>query len=128
MHHEQDEGGVKDIHLKIMKFFKENPKVNDKDVHAFADVIGMNPHEFEGHIYMIMSSFFAAGRAFEVGLTEDKVDPEQLRMGIEVEMEHTTDPEISKRISLDHLAELPDYYTRLAKMEKEGEAAKEESE
>jgi hypothetical protein len=40
-------------------------------------------------------------------------------MGIKVEMEHTTDPLIAKRISLDHLSEIPDYYTRLAKMEKE---------
>jgi len=41
--------------------------------------------------------------------------------GIEVEMEHTNDPTISKYIAKDHLAELKDYYTRLDKMEAEGE-------
>jgi hypothetical protein len=34
-------------------------------------------------------------------------------MGVEVEKEHTPDEDVTKRISLDHLAELPDYYTRL---------------
>ena len=38
-------------------------------------------------------------------------------MGIKVEMEHTKNKAVAKRITLDHLAELPDYYTRLNKME-----------
>jgi hypothetical protein len=42
-------------------------------------------------------------------------------MGCKVEHEHTTDPEKAKEITMDHLVELPDYYTRLGKMEKEGE-------
>lgn len=46
-------------------------------------------------------------------------DPEQLKMGIEVEMEHTTHKSIAERIAKDHLAEIPDYYTRLKKMEEE---------
>lgn len=45
-------------------------------------------------------------------------DPEQLAMGIEVEMEHTDDPAVAKEIAKDHLEELPDYYTHLDKMEK----------
>ena len=46
-------------------------------------------------------------------------DPEQLAMGIKVEYEHTTSPVLSEKIAKDHLAEIPDYYSRLAKMEKE---------
>lgn len=69
--------------------------------------------------------FWNAGLSNEKGVTEDDVDPEQLAMGIKVEMEHTTNKEASKKIALDHLAEIPDYYTRLAKMEKE---AKDEEE
>jgi len=45
------------------------------------------------------------------------VDPEQLRMGIKVEMEHTDDPQIAEKIARDHLMEISDYYTRLIKME-----------
>ncbi|NIQ07559.1 MAG: hypothetical protein GWO20_18125 [Candidatus Korarchaeota archaeon] len=53
-------------------------------------------------------------------MTEFDVDPDELAMGIEVEYEHTSNKELSERIALDHLAELPDYYTRLKKMEEEG--------
>ncbi len=49
-----------------------------------------------------------------------EINPEQLKMGIKVEMEHTDNPEIAKKIAIDHLKELPDYYTRLVKMEAEG--------
>lgn len=52
-------------------------------------------------------------------------DPEQLRIGIEVEKEHTDDPEIAAKIAKDHLNEIPDYYTRLLKMEKEAKGEKE---
>lgn len=43
----------------------------------------------------------------------------ELLAGIKVEMEHTNDPKIAERIALDHLEEIPDYYTRLLKMEKQ---------
>jgi hypothetical protein len=44
-------------------------------------------------------------------------DPNQLKIGIEVEMEHTNDPKIAKIIALQHLEEDPHYYTKLKKME-----------
>ena len=67
-----------------------------------------------------VEEFVNAGRAYEMGYTVDSVDEDELEMGIKIEMEHTTNREIAKRIALDHLTELPDYYTRLAKMEEEG--------
>lgn len=45
----------------------------------------------------------------------EEVDPEELRMGIEVEHEHTNDPKIAEKIALDHLAENPRYYSQLKK-------------
>lgn len=39
--------------------------------------------------------------------------PSQVQRGIAVEMEHTSDPKLALEIALDHLAEHPDYYTRL---------------
>ena len=45
----------------------------------------------------------------------------ELLMGLEVETEHTHDEALTYQISLDHLLEIPDYYTRLAIMEKEAE-------
>lgn len=43
----------------------------------------------------------------------------QLEMGIKVEAEHTSDEKVAEKIALDHLMELPDYYTRLEKIENE---------
>ena len=50
------------------------------------------------------------------------VSKRELKRGIEVELEHTKSRKIAKEIAMDHLTEIPDYYTRLKKMEKEGEA------
>lgn len=50
----------------------------------------------------------------------------ELKKGIKVEMEHTTDRGEAETIALHHLEELPDYYTQLIKMEK-GAEIKEES-
>ncbi len=68
-----------------------------------------------------------------LGITWDRFDVEQFRMGLEVELEHgrhdpTTDvtgndPLLTGKIALAHLNEFADYYTRLQKMERE---AKEE--
>jgi energy-coupling factor transporter ATP-binding protein EcfA2 len=41
----------------------------------------------------------------------------QLAIGERVELEHTKDPAVARRIAEDHLREIPDYYTRLVKME-----------
>ena len=49
----------------------------------------------------------------------DKIDydPEQLKMGIEVEKEHTTIEGVAEIIARHHLSEDPVYYTKLKKME-----------
>ena len=50
----------------------------------------------------------------------------ELKKGIKVEMEHTTDRGEAEIIALHHLDELPDYYTRLLKMEKEADVMNED--
>jgi CBS domain-containing protein len=70
-----------------------------------------------------------AALARRMGAT-DAVDLDQLRMGMEVELEHgrtnaltnVTDDDalLTAKIALAHLRELPDYYTRLARMEAGG--------
>jgi uncharacterized DUF497 family protein len=42
----------------------------------------------------------------------------QLAKGTEVEQEHTKNQAMAREIALDHLNEMPDYYTRLDKMER----------
>lgn len=68
-----------------------------------------------------------------IGITWDRFDVAQFRMGLEVELEHGrhdpatdvtgNDPLLTGKIALAHLNEFADYYTRLEKMERE---AKEE--
>jgi len=48
----------------------------------------------------------------------EEFDPDQVRRGIEVEMEHTDDPRIALQIALDHLDEHPRYYDFLGVMER----------
>ena len=67
----------------------------------------------------------------QLGITWDKFDVEQFRMGMDVELEHglhgpntnvtNDDALMTGKIALAHLNEFPDYYTRLGKMEKEAE-------
>jgi hypothetical protein len=51
------------------------------------------------------------------------LEPE-LKLGINVEREHTGDKKMARMIALQHLEELPDYYTRLKKAEKVSEETK----
>lgn len=46
----------------------------------------------------------------------------QLKKGIAVEKEHTSNDAMAREIALDHLAEVPDYYDRLAKVEEDAPA------
>lgn len=66
-----------------------------------------------------------------IGIDFSKINPEEFRMGLSVELEHGShDPEtnvtnsdelLTGKIAWAHLKEIPDYYTRLIKMEKEAE-------
>ncbi len=68
----------------------------------------------------------------EIGADWTRIDLEQFRRGMEVELEHgrrdsATDVTgddllLTGKIALAHLNEFPDYYTRLAKMEEEAKA------
>ena len=51
--------------------------------------------------------------------SDSAYDKKELAMGVKVEMEHTDDKVLAKKIAKHHLNEIPDYYTRLLAMEKE---------
>ena len=69
------------------------------------------------------------GKQIGVDWSQAPFDVEQLRMGMEVELEHglhdlltnvtDDDPLLTAKIALAHLNEFADYYTRLARMETE---------
>lgn len=66
-----------------------------------------------------------------IGIDWSKIPVDEFRMGLSVELEHGAhDPEtdvtdddllVTGKIAWAHLKEVPDYYTRLAKMEAEAE-------
>lgn len=57
-------------------------------------------------------------KAAGIGMADLGISKSQLKKGIEVEKEHTEKKDVARQIATDHLRELPDYYTRLSKMEK----------
>lgn len=68
----------------------------------------------------------------DLGLDWSKIDLEQFRRGLEIELEHgARDPEtdvtgddlvLTGKIAWAHIKEFPDYYTRLEKLEAEADA------
>lgn len=68
----------------------------------------------------------------KLGVDWTKIDLEQFRRGLEVELEHgardpetdvtNNDMELTGKIAWAHLKEFPDYYTRLDRLEAEADA------
>jgi hypothetical protein len=77
----------------------------------------------------------AAKAVTEIGveISDELFDFDDVLAGMDVELEHGTryadlnvtgdDPVLTAKIALAHLREFPDYYTRLALMERKAEAA-----
>jgi Protein of unknown function (DUF5661) len=70
----------------------------------------------------------------EINISKEPYGFEDVRDGMNVELEHGTrfpdldvtndDPIVTAKIALAHLREFPDYYQRLAIMEREADAAR----
>ena len=108
-----------------IEFLTKNPKPADSATHKWAEKNGFEVDEFEATIYEIagnyVNSFLNQGRSNDKKIGPKDVDAKELAIGMKIEMEHTNDKKMAERISLDHLTEMPDYYTRLKKMESEAE-------
>ena len=76
---------------------------------------GMSHEPESDEIEQIAQDKEEAGEMIPGGKGEGKspleFDPEQILMGMRVEMEHTEDPMIALEITIDHLTEDPEYYT-----------------
>jgi hypothetical protein len=74
----------------------------------------------------------AIGEGLGIDFATSPFSLEEYRAGMDVELEHGRrdpatnvtgdDPVMTGKIALAHLHEMPDYYTRLARMEAEAEA------
>ena len=108
----------------IYKFFQDNPHPDDEQLHSFAQSIGATADDVEENVYGALSSIITGGESGKKGITEKDVNQKEFAMGKKVEMEHIgkitpCTKKIAAKIALDHLAEIPDYYTRLKKMEEQ---------
>lgn len=128
--------------ITIEDFFKSNKCITEENIDRLGFDLSIDSQTLHESIYELLSKTLnelddededessdedeteEAGETDETSLpvgkhndmSDDEFDADQLAMGIDVEMEHTDDPEIAKAIAKDHLAELSDYYTRLADM------------
>lgn len=73
-------------------------------------------------LYKTSKEYLEGGLAEKMDVNPEDVDKKELEMGKEVEKEHTNNMKMRTQISLDHLSEIPGYYTRLKKMEEEAKA------
>lgn len=94
---------------KLVSILRKNSKPTDEDLKDFDKSF-------------IATMFASLLKKFKhVNDPDENFDAKQLAMGVKVEHEHTNDSYLAKIIAKAHLSELPDYYTRLEKMEKKEE-------
>lgn len=101
-----------EMQMKVIQFLLQNPKVKDEELHAWATENGYTPEEIEEYIYEFTADVL---KRMTRSMSEDDSQfiPEELKRGIEVEKEHTSNEILAKMIAKDHLKELPNYYTIL---------------
>jgi len=100
------------IHNKIKKFFQENPNPSDKQVHEYAESIGIDEHKFEEHIYMLLSAY----------VKKDKVS-EQTQLN-EIFIEDATNDLEILRISMIAELDASNLYERMAVTAKNADVKK----
>ena len=102
----------------IIDFFAQTPMPTDQQYHEFAEQQGIDIHAAEQIAYALAGKYvmFLRGGKSQ-GFDPNSVDPKTIEQGMQVESEHTPDPASQKKICLDHISEMPDYYDRLVQME-----------
>jgi len=91
--------------VNLPKFSKEDVSLVDQILREMGCDCHMKPHKSPEEI----------AKKHKVQLSSIQ---KQLKMGIKVESEHTTDKNEAESIALQHLDELPNYYSKLKKVEK----------
>lgn len=113
------------LEKKIEDYLKVNPKPSDDQIHQLAEELGVDKHTFEEIVYRMLASRLKSAS-----------EESELEMGKKVEEEHQDvydymvkflkDHDLKMPLSREkfftmiaeaHLKELPDYYTKLKKME-----------
>lgn len=103
---------------EVLLFFRENPSASRQDLLALDKALGVSKEEIENLEFELCKALCSKiGKHVNHG--EETVDKDELEKGVQHEMEHTNDQYIARLIVLDHLYEIPDYYTQLEKIDKD---------
>lgn len=103
---------------EVLLFFRENPSASRLDLLALDKALGVSKEEIENLEFELCKALCSKiGKHVNHG--EETVDKGELEKGVQHEMEHANDQYIARLIALDHLYEIPDYYTRLEKIDKD---------
>lgn len=111
----------------VLRFFLKNKSATAETVEEWAKETGYEPKVVLDIAFGELSrfaEFWLKGESRKSSFSKDKADQEELKKGIKVESEHTSDIGIATKIALDHLAETADYYTKLQKVEGSSEKEK----
>lgn len=101
---------------KVVELFTKNPPKSDKEFHRWATQQGYNEHRAEEAVYKLLGDFLSSGKSKGVN---NNYPEDQIERGIKVELEHTGDKDVARKIVYDHLSEFSNYYNALEKMEEE---------
>lgn len=105
----------------LIDFFYKNPEANIYQLRQWAEESGLaedlNPEQLMFELVSEYIQFVRGGLWNESGMPS--VDDEELDMGVQLEYKHTKNVADAKRIALNNLTEIKDYYTRLVEMKKQ---------
>jgi len=113
---EEETGGKAPSQDAVIKFLDRHPNPTDDQFHEWAESQGYNTHKAEQVAYRILSDIINKGES--KGKVPSGVTPKMVAEGVKVEKEHTPNPLIARKITLDHQTEHKEYYPALKKMER----------
>lgn len=102
-------------------YLKDNDNIDNNAINEFMKENNLSKIDVQKIVFKMASlfvNFMTHGLSITKFANLKNIKPGQISKGIKVEYEHTSKKCISRKIDLDHLAEIPDYYDRLEKMEK----------
>lgn len=103
----------RELRVKIIKRFNEDKRVTLKELEQFAKKNQVSVETLYMTIFDILNEFLYRRKE------KSNIDDNELKKGIKHELEHTTNKELAKIIAIDHLKQIPNYYTLLSKFDKD---------
>lgn len=114
-----------EIKFKLINFLRDNNYPDDDKIESFMREVNLDRTQFNSLVFEVLNDY---ARLTNINHSPDSdFNQKQLRMGTDIEMEHTPDDTpfyrfIAKSIAKDHLSEKGlenTYYTGLEKMEED---------